>query len=53
MRETTKARAFFEQFIEKNECWDGQICISVKTFRKELMIPTLNRMKELEKKTDE
>jgi len=53
MRETTKQRASFEQFIENHECYDGQICISTKTFRRELMIPTLNKMKELEKKADE
>lgn len=53
MRETTKARAAFEEFIKKNECYDGQICISTSSFRRELMIPTLNRMKELEKKADE
>jgi len=53
MRETTKLRTFFEEFIKKNECDDGQICVCTATFRRELMIPTLIRMKELEKKADE
>ena len=53
MRETTKTRALFDRFVSKFEAYEGQICISTKTFRRELMIPTLNRMKALEKKADE
>lgn len=53
MRETTKARALFESFINKYEAYDEQICVCTNTFRRNLMIPILIRMKELEKKTDE
>ena len=53
MRETTKLRTFFEEFIKKNECDDGQICSTVKKFRRDLMIPIIKMIQELEKKADE
>lgn len=53
MRETTKTRALFDRFVSKFEAYEGQICVCTATFRRELMIPVLLKMKELERKTNE
>jgi len=53
MRETAKARILFDSFIEQNEIYAGQISSSLGHFRKDLMIPILVMVKELEKKADE
>lgn len=53
IRETAHARAIFDRFIKKHECYGGQICIATPTFRRELMIPILKKMKDLEEKADE
>ena len=53
LMKTWTARDLFKEFIEKHECYDGQISTTVQTFRRTLMIPILNIIKELEKKADE
>lgn len=53
MRETVKAIILFDAYIKRNECFEGQLGSTVHLFRKKLMIPILNMIKELEKKTDE
>jgi len=52
-RPTAAARRRFENFIKLNECYESQICISTIAFRKELMIPILKLIKDLEKEKDE
>jgi hypothetical protein len=47
----TAARKEFSKFVEKHECYDGQICVSTKTFWRELAIPIFKQIKKLEKKT--
>jgi len=47
------ARNLFEDFIKLNECYESQICIGTLGFRKELMIPILDLIKNLEKKVNE
>lgn len=53
MIETTKSRTLFDRFIEENEIYDGQISSSLGHFRNDLMIPILQKIKELEKKANE
>lgn len=53
MRETTKAKILFDNFIKKHESWENQLSCYTNTFRRELMIPILIKMKELERKADE
>lgn len=53
MRETTRIRTLISQFIETHECYDGQICVCTKTFRRDLMIPIISAMKGLENRADE
>ena len=53
MREATKARTLFDQFIEQNQCYEGQISSSVGKFRRDLIIPIIRLIQELEKKADE
>ena len=50
---TWKARELFNEYVKNNQCYDGQISTTVQKFRRELMIPILNMIKELEKKADE
>jgi len=53
MRDIVKARALFDKFIKNHEIYTGQINCSLKYFRRDLMIPILTKIKELENKTDE
>jgi len=53
MRETSHARALFEQFIEDNQIYEGQISSSPGHFRKDLMIPILTKIRNLERERDE
>lgn len=47
-RKILDARNLFESIIKKHEAYDGQICICTQTFRRELQIPILNMIKQLE-----
>lgn len=53
IRETVKARKLFEQFTKDNTAYEGQISVATVTFRRKLMIPILELIKELEEKADE
>jgi hypothetical protein len=49
----TAARNLFSDFIGNNQCYEGQISCTVKKFRRKLMIPLLNIIKDQEKKINE
>jgi len=53
LAKTWKARELFNEYVKNNQCYDGQLSSTVHLFRKKLMIPILNIIKELEKKADE
>lgn len=44
----TELLVLFNHFIKKFEAYDGQICVCTPTFRRELMSPVLETVKDLE-----
>lgn len=53
LMKTWKARELFDEYIKNNQCWEGQISTTVQKFRRTLMIPILNMIKEMEKELNE
>lgn len=45
-----KARRTFQQLIKRHEAYEGQICISTKTFKRKVMNPILELITALEEK---
>lgn len=48
MDKTIDLRTLFENFLEKFECYESQICCSTNAFKHQLMAPALQMMKEME-----
>jgi len=49
----TSVRNHFQKFIDEHQCYEGQISVCTKTFRRELMIPVLDLIKKMEKEINE